>query len=166
MREALHPTRALPLPPAARLPSPSPEWQRGKRLPKSRHPAEPGHGARAYPSAAGPAGAWSRCPAAWPPSCGAGCLPGWGGPGQDGRRSAAGDGNGGWHRACRSHGRGARGHMMPGSPRQPYLGRGAAPQHGEVELRGRGGPALHPRGEGTSVALCFGTIDLGTETGR
>lgn len=92
VREALHPAGALP--PSAGLPSPLPELQWGKRLPKSRHPAELGRRAGAYPSAAGPAGAWSRCPAVWPPGCGAGCLPGLGGPGQDDRQSAVGTGTG------------------------------------------------------------------------
>lgn len=89
VREAPHPGALLLSPPSARLPSPLPKWQQGEHLPKSHHPTEPGHRARAHPSAAGPAGAWSRCPAAWPPGCGTGCPPGLGGPGQDSRWSAA-----------------------------------------------------------------------------
>jgi len=96
-----------------------------------------------------------------------GRLPaGLGGPWAGRQAVSCGDRDGGWHQARRSHGRAARGRAMPRSPQQPYLGRGAAPQQGEVELRGRGGPTLHPRGEGTSVALSFGTVDLGTETWR
>lgn len=107
VREALHPAGALLLLPPSALP-PLPKWQWGQRLPKSHHPTEPGHRARAHPSAAGPAGAWSRCPAVWPPGCGTGCRPGLGGPGQDSRWSAGMDGDGGWHHARVSHGQGAR----------------------------------------------------------
>lgn len=59
------------------------------KVPKSHHPREPGRRARAHPSAAGPADAWSRCPAAWPPGCGKSCPLGLGGPGQDSRWSVA-----------------------------------------------------------------------------
>lgn len=70
-------------------PSPLPAWQRGEASPRP-----PTRRGSAHPSAAGPAAACSRCPAAWLPGCGAGCPPGSGGPGQEGRRSAAGTGPG------------------------------------------------------------------------
>lgn len=140
VREAPHPAGAPPLLPWAGLPSPSPERQPGKRLPKSHHPAELGHGAGAYPSAAGPAGAWSRCPAAWPPGCGAGCPLGSGGPGQDGRQSAAGTGTGagtGCTGATAGVSRAARRLAPPGSH---TLGEGLRPSMERLSCEDEGVP--------------------------